>query len=893
MSRKTTDCPPDQALQNVLNQTLDGRLLSEVEEHLADCVRCQDRMDHLTDAADIVVGQADLSFIPDVVVSKLRETPQQHHITTTPDSRVPVLAEVPPSAIGDFDIADYIASGGTGALYRATDRRLGRSVALKVLHSSIAANESARQRALREARALAAISHPNVVSVYSVGEDEHQRPYIAMELIDGETLAQHLEKRGAFLPNKAATLVEQSARGLAAAHSHGLIHRDIKSSNILMDQQSQSARVVDFGLVREDEQQTQLTREGVLAGTPAYMSPEQIVDPVSVDARTDVYSLGIVLYELLTGVVPFRGVVRMALQQVQFAEPQPPRELNDTIPADLQTICLKAIEKTPERRYQSAEELADDLQRFLQNKTILARPVSKAEKAKRWCQRNPRTALLSGLVAFATASAFGVTSAAAYRISVAGQEVREADGAARRNADALVAQRDAAMETVSRLVFEVPPLLQEVLDDTSEVEKSILKIALDGLDKVAQSAEDSGEVDYNTAHALQQLGTALYMADELQEAETQLQRGLRLVEQMRQKGESLELTIPLVVAIHSSLASIDWDLEQPEKEQQHLNQAMLAAREWYDQSPDTESSLLLGSSLSLLADAEMTSGDGESAKRNYESSVEILESAGRDPAVLMELEISREGLASLESGMQSPEIDRLKRELQASVRSAQENVDQFPDAPATRRQLFDSLMKMATWHSTFGNPGRAASLCDSAEEMMTDASSGFTNFDAAVIQRHRADVSLADDVSLGRTRKAYQRSLGKFEVIQAASPDDLAISQEVIRCQIAIGSLFTNQGNSAKAKPYLAEAMGQLKANPSVPNQERHSLDATLGMAWVAYFEDDNQQAEKLLSEIVADLSKIESTANAEQQSEDPFMDEWLANTRSDISDLQAALAEE
>lgn len=892
MSSKNSDCPPDEALRNVLEQTLEGDLLSEFEQHLAHCIRCQDRMDDLTDAADIVIGQADLSFIPDVIVSKLRETPQQHKITTAPDGDLTEASEVPPSVIGDFDIADHIASGGTGALYRATDRRLGRSVALKVLHSSIASSESARQRVLREARALAAIKHPNVVSVFSVGEDEQQRPYIAMELIDGETLAQHVESQGAFLPQKAAILVEQSACGLAAAHSHGLIHRDIKSSNILMDQQSQSARVVDFGLVRDDEQQTQLTREGVLAGTPAYMSPEQIIDPISVDARTDVYSLGIVLYELLTGVVPFRGVVRMALQQVQFSEPQPPRELNDAIPDDLQTICLKAMEKTPERRYQSAEELADDLQRFLKNETILARPVGQVEKARRWCQRNPRLALLSGLVAFAMTSAFGVTAASAYRISVAGQEVREADGAARRNADALIAQRDAAMETVSRLVFDVPPLLQELMDDTSEVEKSILKIALDGLDKVAQSAEDSGEIDYNTAHALQQLGMALYMADELDEAESQLQRGLRLAEQMRLRGEPLEVTVPLVVAIHSSLASIDWDLQQPDAEQQHYSQAILAAREWYDQSPSAESTLLLGSSLNLLADSEVSSGNVDAAKRNYESSAEILKSAELDPTISMELNICLEGLASLDAGLQSPEIDRLKRELQADVRASQDHAEQFPDDTAAERRLFDALLSMAAWHAAFGNPGRAESLCNNASEMVLD-SHQFTAFDKAVIQRHRADAFLAGDVSFGRTRKAYQRALEQFESLPADSPRDAVFLEQILLCQIGIGSVFTDQGNGVKARPYLEKALVQLKANPLLPNAERHNIDATLGLAWVAYYDEDNEQAEKLLDSVLAQLLQIETTVDAEEQGGDPFMASWLENSRFDIEDLKAALADE
>lgn len=877
-----SECPTNETLRCLLEQSLDDTTRGSAEQHVGECSACQSRLDELTDAADLVVGAADLSSIPGAVVSMLRETPQQLSDNTSPDNNSKSEHEKCPASVGDFDIAEHIASGASGALYRATDRSLGRTVALKVLHSSVAASESARQRVRREARALASISHGNVVSVYSSGEDENNRPFIAMELVDGDTLGQMLEKRGPFAVRKAATLVEQSARGLAAAHEHGLIHRDIKSSNILVDRESQSALVIDFGLVRENEQQTQLTQEGVLAGTPAYMSPEQIVNPANVDPRTDVYSLGIVLFEILTGVVPFRGVVRMVLQQVQYSEPQPLRELDDAIPSDLQTICLKAIEKDPDRRYQSANELADDLNRWLINEPILARPVGRTEKIWRWCCRNPRIAVLSALVAFALLSTMGVTAASAYQLSVAGQEVKEADGAARRNADALVAQRDAAMETVRKLVFDISPLLQELDADTSHVEQSILQVALEGLNKVAQSAEDSGEIDYNTAHALGQLGNALYMADELESAETQLQRGLRLVERMQQNGEPPKIVAPLQISMQTSLASIDWNLEQPEAEREHYEAALTVARAWHKRSTgNVDATVSLATVCNLLAEFHVTNGSETDAKKLFAESSSLLENLSDDPAVTMELNASLDGLSVTEETVFDPDVDRLKRDLKNELRTRQSQADATPDDQNAKHNLFNALLAMASWHSTFGNSDRAVSLCDTAGGLVSEDDS----LNTGLVQRHLADAWYTGGFSLGKTRKAYQRALELLEAGDGTPPI------ETIRCRVAVGDIFTTQGNGQKALPYLQQAVEDLKQQPDSPESTRLKIDANIGLAWVSYYEDEMAAFGNQLARIQEEFSRLEK-ASTDSESPDPFLTEWLTVSSEEIADLKAALAD-
>ena len=285
---------------------------------------------------------------------------------------------------------------------------------IKVLRESLAETESGRQRLVREARSAAALIHDHVVQVFEIVFDESAPPHIVYEWVDGKTLEKRLDRDGPLPSGEAAHIAREIASGLAAAHQKGLVHRDIKPSNILLDAVSGRTKVTDFGLARsDDEQQSRLTMDGQLAGTPAFMSPEQILSPSQVDGRTDVYSLGTILFQMLTGELPFRGVARMMLMQVLHEDPPEIRSLNDAVPRDLETICNKAMEKEPSRRYESATEMVADLERFEGSEPIKAKPISIVEREWRYVKRNPRLSLWAAAIVFLLAAVAVVSLIAA------------------------------------------------------------------------------------------------------------------------------------------------------------------------------------------------------------------------------------------------------------------------------------------------------------------------------------------------------------------------------------------------------------------------------------------------------------------------------------------------
>jgi len=294
-----------------------------------------------------------------------------------------------PQRFGDYELLDELARGGMGVVYRARQVSLNRTVALKMILSGRFATEAELRRFRVEAEAAAQLDHPNIVPILDVGR--HQgHAYFSMKLVPGGNLTRHLARyQGDHAA--AARLTATIARGIDYAHGRGLIHRDLKPSNILLDDSGRPL-IADFGLVKRTEEGLSLTLSGAIVGTPGYMAPEQISGG-AVTVAADVYSLGAILYQLLTGRPPFRGAgAAETMARVLEYEPTPPRSILPSIPRELELIALKCLEKEPARRYESAGALADDLERFLQGEDVHVGAPGAVRAIRRWTRREPEFA---------------------------------------------------------------------------------------------------------------------------------------------------------------------------------------------------------------------------------------------------------------------------------------------------------------------------------------------------------------------------------------------------------------------------------------------------------------------------------------------------------------------
>src|SRR5213082_1140569 len=334
----------------------------------------------------------------------------------SPDELSPPNANPPPDnkttthvagmlgELGDYELLEEVGRGGQGVVFRARQKSLNRTVALKVISLGQWARKAHVKRFRLEAEAAARLEHPGIVPIHEVGERDGSC-YFSMKFIEGGQLDE-VARREPMPIRQAAELIAKVARTVHYAHEHGILHRDIKPGNILLDVKGEP-HLTDFGLARLVESESSVTHTLDVLGTPSYMAPEQAVgNNAAVSSATDVYGIGAVLYQLLTGHPPFAGgTTYETIKLLEDTEPRPPRSLNPKIDRDLSTICLKCLEKDPKRRYGSALTLAEDLERWLKHEPILARHTGIIGRSRKWVRRNPASALLAAsLIALASAA---------------------------------------------------------------------------------------------------------------------------------------------------------------------------------------------------------------------------------------------------------------------------------------------------------------------------------------------------------------------------------------------------------------------------------------------------------------------------------------------------------
>lgn len=741
--------------------------------------------------------------------------------------------------IAGYEILGELGRGGMGVVYKARQVGLNRVVALKMILAAGQVTQKDLERFRIEGEAVAQLDHPNVVKIYEIGEHDGL-PFFSFEFVDGGNLAKKIST-DPVKPREAAEIMLGLAEGMETAHRKNIIHRDLKPANVLLARDG-TPKITDFGLAKKVDEDSGMTRAGTVLGTPSYMPPEQAEGKINeLGPHSDIYSLGAILYDLVTGRPPFRGETLLdTLFLVKTAEPMPPARLQPRLPRDLETICLKCLEKEPSKRYATAGDLAEDLRRFVQGRSIKARPTPLWEKAWKYTKRKPADALAIALsVLVLVGIVGGGWTLGAMKAEEARKELERANTEAKLKEEAVASEKEAQRQRgiaeekrkIAERNFQIARATVEDLTKLGRVElaavvgtdavrRNLLQRAIKFNQGFIEQKEDDPDIRFRAAQAATYNADLLDSLGQLKEAEASFQDGQAALQQLVQAN-------PKNPNYLEALAS------------NYTNHALLLQR------------------ISKRKDA---AEKYEQARKLLEQSREL----GAKPAettLLLTQVLNNEGLLAQSAG----QFERAAGVFAQASKNAAELHEQQP-------RNVDYLLELARAQRNLGNCQAALGKIQACEDSLNkaiDAYEQVINLDNT-IGAYQEELGTAQlelglkvrDLEPRLAAKCFRDAVSRFERLVKAFPKTLTYQESLAKALNSQGVLFQAQGKAAEAEKSYAKAAelqaALVKEQPNAPQYQLNLIKNLVNRARQANLRGQPkeatqlfEQAEKLVKDLV------------------------------------------
>jgi serine/threonine-protein kinase len=758
------------------------------------------------------------------------------------EQQTPARSDQP--VVAGYLILGELGRGGMGVVYKARQIKLHRIVALKMVLAGAHAGTEQLARFYTEAQAVAHLQHPNIVQIYEVSE-QVGLPYFSLEFVDGGSLAQ--EAAGKPQPvDKAARMVKTLAGAMHHAHQHNVVHRDLKPANVLLTADG-VPKITDFGLAKrlEDESSSQ-TRSGAILGTPSYMAPEQAMGEVHrIGPLTDVYSLGAILYELLTGRPPFAGPTPMdTVVQVTRDEPVAPSQLQPNIPRDLETICLKCLQKEQPKRYASAAALADDLGRFLNGEPILARPVSVPERLWRWCRRNPKIAASIAVVAFSLVTVTVVSISAAVTVTherdqkeeqrkaaeVAKTAAQIAEQAAKISAEDAKQQALLAVGAFYDVVTKIDAKVRaQPGEGMQQLRLDVLDDTRAGMDRVLDTAKGSAMFNRTVAALDQHAGDVFKEIGRSEDAQAHYEKCREVIEAMAAEDPNNDANIYNLAVVYERLGDVSLELENLGVAREYHRKS-LEQRIRLSQMPIADPGLTpekvkdsLTRAYSVQSSLALMLGDPAAAWKFMQKYLEVKEgeSYATPRDFLAAIDAAAEGkqyivadlLRAGELGFRLHDVETCQAFYEKALKRSQAAMARNAKTPAAQRALATSCGAIGDLHLQLRDGGAAVENYSQAHELMLAFAAG--NPDNVAAQRnlsfsyYRLATANRLNGNVAKAQEQYEECLKlRKELAQADASN--------VHKQIDLMVALARTGQHADAADVAAKLDTRASEDPSV-----------------------------------------------------------------------------